>query len=144
MASVTQSTAVTQCNAAVDAIDVGGTGTLLFYSGTPPATVDTALSGNTLLATLTFSATAFGAATTASPSVATANAISDDNSADATGDATFARAVSVTNGAVIQFTVAGSTGGSAEILITSADADAGIIAGQPVGITSLTYSQPVA
>tara|TARA_R110002126_G_scaffold291760_1_gene457021 strand:- start:6094 stop:6525 length:432 start_codon:yes stop_codon:yes gene_type:complete len=143
MASVTQATAITQCNAAVDAIDVGGTGTLLFYTGTPPANVDASATG-TLLGTLTFSATAFGAASTASPSVATANTITGDTSADATGDATYARAVSVSNGAVLQFTVAGSTGGSAEILITSADADAGIISGQPIEITSLTYSQPVA
>src|ERR1700677_1142520 len=46
------------------------------YSGARPATPDTALSGNTLLATLTFGATAFGAAASA---IATANAIVSGN-----------------------------------------------------------------
>lgn len=36
--------------------DLIGGGTLVIYSGTEPATVDTALSGNTALATFTFSA----------------------------------------------------------------------------------------
>jgi hypothetical protein len=143
MASVTNAIAITQCNAAVDAIDVGGTGTLLLYSGTPPANVDASLSGNTLLATLTFSATAFGAAADATPgATATASAITEDSSADATGIATFARAVSVTNGAVLQFSVAGSTGGDAEILVVSADANANITSGLPVSCSTFTYTQP--
>lgn len=65
------------------------TGYLRIYSGTQPATADTALSGNTLLAELRFNATAFGAAVAG---VATANAITSDTDADATGTATFFRA----------------------------------------------------
>ena len=74
----------------VDLIDVGGTGETRIYTGTQPANPQTALSGNTLLATLPFSATAFGAA---SAGVATANAITSDTSVDATGTATFARSL---------------------------------------------------
>ena len=55
-------------------------GTVNVYSGTRPATADAALAGNTLLATGTFGSPAFGAAVNG---VATANAIGQDNSADA-------------------------------------------------------------
>lgn len=76
-------------NTALDSIDSNfNSGKLRIYSGTQPATPDTALSGNTLLAELTFNATAFGAA---SGGVITANAITSDSSADATGTAAFFR-----------------------------------------------------
>ena len=68
-------------------------------TGAPPATPATADSG-TLLGTLTFSDPAFGNATTASPSVATASAITSDTNADASGDAGHFR-VKDSNGAVI-------------------------------------------
>jgi lysophospholipase L1-like esterase len=75
-------------NASVNAVAaLCNAGFLEIYSGTRPATPDTALSGNTLLATLTFGSTAFGAA---SSGVATANAITS-GSAVATGTASFAR-----------------------------------------------------
>jgi len=57
------------------------------YNGTQPADSDTALSGNTLLAGLAFGATAFADASGGS---ITANAITQDSSADATGTMTFA------------------------------------------------------
>lgn len=63
-------------------------GFLRIYSGTQPATADTALSGNTLLAELGFSATSAPAAVAG---VLTFNAITPDASADATGTATFYR-----------------------------------------------------
>lgn len=76
-------------NAEADAVAaLLNNGYLRIYSGTQPATGDTALSGNTLLAELRFNATAFGAAVAG---VATANAITSDSSADATGTATFYR-----------------------------------------------------
>lgn len=146
MVSVTNSIAIAQCNAAVDAIDAGaGAGTLVFYAGTPPANADTALSGNTVLATLTFGDPAFGAASDLGPGArATANVITEDASADADGVATFARSFD-SNGLVChQFTVAGSTGGSGEILVTSADANATIVAGLPVSISAFAYTQPEA
>lgn len=75
-------------NAAVDAVAalLNG-GTLKFYSGTQPANAGTALSGNTMLVSLGFSATAFGAASSGS---ATANSITGGTIA-ADGTATFAR-----------------------------------------------------
>lgn len=63
-------------------------GFLRIYSGTQPATADTALSGNTLLAELAFAATSAPAAVAG---VLTFNAIGQDSSADATGTATFYR-----------------------------------------------------
>jgi hypothetical protein len=146
MASVTNAIAVTQCNAAVDAIDAGsGAGILVFYAGTVPANVETALAGgNTVLATVTFADPAFGGAVDSTPgATATASAITGAN-AVATGDATFARAFTSDPGVCLQFTVAGSTGGSGEILITSADADAGITSGLPVSVSAFTYYQPEA
>ncbi len=62
------------CNAIVDLIDVSSPGTLKIYTA----------AFSTLLATLTFSATAFGSSSTGT---ATANAITADSSADATGTA---------------------------------------------------------
>ena len=63
-------------------------GYLRIYSGTKPANADTALAGNTLLATLRFNATAFGAP---AAGAITANAITQDSAAAAGGTATFAR-----------------------------------------------------
>lgn len=49
--------------------DAGG-GTVKVYTGTRPATADTALSGNTLLLTFTFAASSFGAPSSGSATVA--------------------------------------------------------------------------
>lgn len=106
--SITNSSSITGCNAFVDAVDAGTTnpqGTLIIYSGTVPGTglVDDALSGNTVLAQLDMSNPAFGNAVDATPgATATANAISDDTAADATGTATFFRIVNRDGNAVIQ------------------------------------------
>jgi len=72
----------------VDLIDAGaGAGTIDIFTGTQPATPQTAATG-TLLATLTHSDPAFGAA---SVGVATANSITSDTNVDATGTAGWAR-----------------------------------------------------
>jgi hypothetical protein len=81
--------AITSRNAQGNSINaLLNNGYLRFYSGTEPATPETALSGNTLLAQLTLGATAFAAA---SAGAIAANAIGQDVSADATGTATFWR-----------------------------------------------------
>jgi hypothetical protein len=81
--------AVARRNEMLDALtNNANSGLLRLYSGTRPANADTALSGNTLLAQLTLNATSAGAA---SGGVWTANAITSDASADATGTASFAR-----------------------------------------------------
>ena len=77
-------------NRAADAVTPrANNGSLRLYSGTPPADANAALSGNTLLATLPMSATAFGAAVAG---VATANALTAAVAA-ATGRPTFARII---------------------------------------------------
>jgi len=63
-------------------------GFLRLYSGTMPANANASLSGNTLLAELTYGATAFGSA---SGGVATSNALARDENANAGGTPTFAR-----------------------------------------------------
>lgn len=88
---LTQARGAAMLDNLVDAIDTAGPGTIKIYADTRPTTADTAIGAQVLLATLTFSATAFGAATTADPSVATAASITDDTSADATDTASFAR-----------------------------------------------------
>lgn len=77
------------CDAIVDLVDAGaGAGTLVILDGTQPANPQTAITGQTTLATLTFSDPAFGVA---AAGVATANAITSDTNVDATSTATWAR-----------------------------------------------------
>lgn len=111
-------------------------GTLKVYSGTRPTDADTALSGNTLLATLTFSATAFPAA---SAGVLTANAITGDTSADATGTATFARCLKSDGTTVICDMSVTATGGGGEVQFSTTS----FVAAVAVNISSLTITLPV-
>lgn len=120
-------------NAGVDAIcALANSGKLRIYSGTQPASADTALSGNTLLAELTMNATAFGAAVAG---VATANAITSDSSADATGTATFFRLVKSDGTTVLWDGTVGT--GTHDLVINSTAIQAGAI----VAVSSLTYTQ---
>ena len=82
-------------NALVDNLDEGSAGaTIQGRTGAQPADPDTVVSGTNLF-TLTCSATAFGAAADAAPGgIKTANAITDDTSADATGTLGYMRASS--------------------------------------------------
>lgn len=115
-------------------VDAGaGAGTLIIYSGTEPATANTALSGNTVLATLIFSDPAFPAA---SSGVATANAITADTSADATGTATFFR-IQDSNSVV---RAQGTVGTSGQQLNLNSVA---ITTGVQVSISSLTFTVPL-
>lgn len=120
-------------NRAADAVTArANNGSLRIYDGTPPADANAALSGNTLLASLPMSATAFAAAASG---VATANAITADSSADASGTATFFRVLE-TDGTTVVFQ--GTVGVSgAELNLNSVS----IVAGGNVSVTSLTYTQ---
>jgi hypothetical protein len=121
-------------DAALTLLNAGGAGSMRIYSGSPPAKADTALSGNTLLATLGLNATAFGASANAAPlATATANAITSDTNAVATGTATFFRLHSNAGVAVIQGTV-GTSGTDAIINSTS------ITSGDAVSCSSMTIS----
>jgi hypothetical protein len=121
-------------NLALDAgLNVLNGGFLELYTGTQPATPDTALSGNTLLATLSLSATAFGASSSATK---TANAITSATAA-ATGTATFFRAYkSDGTTAVIDGSV-GTSGADLNLNTTS------IVTGATVSVSSWTVSDPV-
>lgn len=121
-------------DAVVDRIDAGtGAGTIKIYSGTQPANGDAALSGNTLLATLTFSDPAFGATNTSG--VATAGAITDDSSADATGTATWARIEDSDGNNVFDCDV-GTSGATINLNSVS------ITAGGTVSLSSFTMTHP--
>jgi hypothetical protein len=123
----------TAANTACDAMAaLLNSGFLRIYDGTQPATADTALSGQTLLAELTFGATAFGSA---SAGVATANAITQDSSANATGTASWFRAVKTDGTTVV---CDGSVGtASADAIINSV----AISSGAAVSCSSFTLTE---
>ena len=124
-----------------------GVAHLKIYSGNVPTTCGTALGGgNTVLADLPMSNPAFGAAATINSGLfnesaqSTAAAITTDNSADATGTATFARIFDrsqTTPVAVFQLTVS-ATGGAGELQLNSVN----LVAGTPVAVTALTLTLP--
>lgn len=117
-------------NAEADALTpLFASGYLRIYSGTQPATADTALSGNTLLAELRFNATAFGAA---SSGLLTANAITSDTSADNSGTATFFRALKSDGTTVLMDGNVGTSGTNMVVATTT------ITAGQTVSCSSFT------
>lgn len=125
--------ALARRNEALDAIaNDFNNGYARVYNGTKPTNADTALSGNTLLAELRFAATAFPAA---SGGVLTANALTADSSADATGTPTFVRCFASDGTTVICDLTAGVGSGEANFasLITAANR---------VEITSLTITWP--
>ncbi len=123
-----------QASRAADAVTARlNSGFLRLYSGTRPATADTALSLNTLLAELTFAATAFGAA---SNGVATANAIASDSSANATGTATFARTFETDGTTVVFDCEVGTSGANLNLNTTS------IVIAAAVSVSSFTYTHP--
>ena len=107
-------------------------GKLRIYSGTRPANPDTALSGNTLLAELTFGATAFAAAASGQ---ATANAITQDSAADATGTATFFRCFKSDGTTAVIDGDVGTSGSDLNL------ATVNIVANAQVSVTALTLAQ---
>lgn len=124
-------------NALADAVDDrinlgAAAGTIKIYTATQPASANTAISSQTLLATLTFSDPAFGAA---AAGVITASAITSDSSADNTGTATWARIADSDGNTVFDCDVATS---SSTIILDSV----AIVAGAPVSITSFTITMP--
>jgi hypothetical protein len=112
---------------------LGTSGTMKIYSGTPPTNPGTALSGNTLLSTLALSAT-FAPAT--SGGVITANAISNDTNAAATGTASFFRLYKSDGTTCVAQGSVGTSGTDAIIASTS------IVATQTVSCSALTLTMP--
>lgn len=130
--AVAQSMMVAFANTAIDA---GTAAVINIYDGTPPADANAAITGN-ILAQLTCSTTAFGTPTTANPSVATANAISSDVSADSTGTASHFRILTQAAGTVC---FQGSVGTATANLILNT---VSITSGSTVAITAATLSLP--
>jgi hypothetical protein len=129
--------AVAVRNAMLDALvarmNLGaGPATLKIYSGTQPANGDAALSGNTLLGTLTFTDPA---APAASGGTITFSTITEDTAADATGTATFGR-IQDSDGNLVTDGDVGTSGALINLNTTT------IAAGGPLRITSFTISIP--
>ena len=132
--------AIAALDAVVDLIDAGaGAGVVNIYDGTEPADADTALSGNTLLASITLNDPAFGAASDNTPgAIAAANGLPvTDTSADATGTASFFRVLDSDSNVIMQGDVTATAGGGdMEINSTS------IVAGAAVRITTFNATMP--
>jgi hypothetical protein len=90
---------------------LANSGTLVFYSGSQPATPETALSGNTALATWTFNSTAFGAASISGGyAQAAANFTASSVTPSANGTVTFARMYESNGTTVIADFTVGTSG----------------------------------
>lgn len=130
------SAAIAMCDALVDLVDGGaGAGTLTIRTGSAPADCETADSG-TLLATLTFSDPAFGAAADIAPGArATASAITADSSIDATNTAAHFRIKDSNAVCIMQGTV-GTSGADINFNAVA------FVTGAECAITSLTVTVP--
>lgn len=124
--------AVARRNEMLDAsTDNVNSGKLRIYSGTRPTNADTALSGNTLLAELTMNSTSAGAS---SGGVWTANAVTSDAAADATGTAAFARLFQSDGTTVVADYSVGTSG--AEVILNTLN----IVANAVVSCSSFTHT----
>lgn len=122
----------TAANAAANAVTaICNGGTLNIYSGTQPTNANTALSGQTLLATMTLSNPAFGSA---SAGVATANAIGS-TTALASGTGSWFRVLE-SNGTTVVFDGSVGTSGC-DLNLNSVS----FASGEAVSVTSFTYTQ---
>lgn len=120
-------------NAAADALlALLNNGYLRLYSGTQPTDADTAIGAQVLLAELRFGATAFAGA---AAGVAAANALTADSSADASGTATWFRALK-SDGTTVVFD--GSVGTSGANLNLNSVA---ISSGAAVSVSTFSYTQ---
>lgn len=112
-------------------------GTLIIYTGSMPTTPQTALSGNTALATFTFSATAFGApAYSGGFMVSNASFASNSVNPSASGTASFARVFGSDGTTVVNDLTVGTTG--TDLIIGSTSINTGV----PVTASSLVSRMP--
>lgn len=128
--------ATTLRNAQQDAIATfaGNSGILRIYAGTMPTDPQTSIGSQVLLGELTMNATAFSAA---SNGVLTANAITQDSSANATNTASFFRLVkSDTTTVVMDGDITATGGGGAMTLNTVS-----IVSGGPISCTGFTITR---
>ena len=106
-------------------------GLIRIYDGAQPTNADTAVGAQVLLAELTFGADAFPAAVAG---VLTANAITQDSSANATGTAAWARLLKSDGTSVVMDGTVGTA--SANVIINST----AISSGAAVSCSSLTIT----
>lgn len=124
--------------AAVGALANSGLLRIYESGSTPPTNADDAAVG-TLLAELTMNSTAFGSASDSDPGATiSANAIASDSSADATGTADYCRIYESDGTTVVSQGTVTASGGGGDLELTSID----IVETEPVGVSSLTFTQP--
>lgn len=134
---LTNNVAKAMADAFTTQLDAGTAGVINIYDGVVPTDADTAIGAQVLLAELTFSAVSFGAAADANPGGRiTANAITSDASANATGTAAWARILTQTGGTTICDVDVGT---AATTIVFNTVA---FTAGSTVAISSFTFTMP--
>lgn len=131
--------AIVQCNSLAGRLDLGpaGASIRIYGGGGIPADADAAVLG-TLLAELTMSAVAFGAAIDSAPgATATAATITGDSSADATGTAEYFRIFQSDD--LVNAHYQGQVGTSGQELNLNT---VSIVIAAQVDITAMTLFQP--
>ena len=134
---ISNAAAIAAANAIVDLVDAGsGAGYVQILDGAQPAGVDVAIGAQNVLSQHTMSDPAYGNATDGDPGgVATANAIADDTSANATGTAAWFRQFDSDGTPILD----GSVGTATSNMIIDSVA---IVAGQTVKVNSCTVTMP--
>ena len=124
----------TAANAAADGLcALLNSGYLRIYDGAQPATADTDITTQVLLAELRFGATAFGAAVAG---VATANALTPDAAANATGTASWFLALKSDGTSKVLDGSVGTTGADLNLNSVAIQINA------EVSVTAFTHTQP--
>lgn len=123
-------------NAQQDAVTAfaGNSGKLRVYSGAQPTDPQTAISGQVLLGELTMNATSFPAAASG---VLTANSITSDSAADATGTASFFRLFKSDGTTVVMDGTITATGGGGDMTLNTIS----IVIGGPINCTSFVITR---
>ena len=138
LAVATRNSMVDAVTALIDAGGAGNPGKIQIYDGTIPG-ADEAVSTQTLLAELTFTDPATGAFAAASNGSASANAITDDSSANASGTASWFQVVDSAGTVIFRGSVGPSGDGNTYDMTLD---DVNIVAGGVVQISSFTFTQP--
>jgi hypothetical protein len=135
---LSQAAGIAALNALVDAIDTGGAGKLIIYTGSEPATADTAAA--TEVATCVMPNPAFGNAATHGTDDAQVSLSSTASCASATGNASAVTHFRITqnNGTTVIFQGTCSATAGDDLVLNTAT----IVAASQVDITALTLSLP--
>jgi len=144
---ISNAAAIAACDAIVDLFDAGtaspNAGYIEIRTGAQPAGVDAAATG-TLLGTLTMqgsaAGTAFGNAADGTPGgIATANSVTSDTSADATGTAGWFRAFDSDGSAFVDGSITATSASPQGDMTLD---DVAIVIGGTIALTSWTITMP--